>query len=773
MRRSVLAVVLTAVTALLASLTVSPGAATPVAIAPGTTPDTGTFSVDPATFTEGQSVKLAANFPNGTFTVTFFKKTGTDWSSIGTDESNSYGNAYLTNYEVNGAQEVYARITTGGTGRTEVKKLNPTPKVEPSANPTGSLSVSPAVFTKGQAVKVQANFPDGVFNVTLYRKSGDLWIPVGTDESSAGGNAYFSNYVVKGGEELFAQKSNGETTEVDTLTPTVIDPANFPNETGTISIDPAKKVYDGRSGTVLANFPNGILDVTVYKKDGDEWVSVGHDETSTAGNAYITGVKFDGPQEFFALASNGDRTNVRTLTAAPPNDVTGGPKTLGNNVVYVTTDNGGMPVTKGVDYEGKAVLETGEVPTETFDLETIAVRGNSSATKAKKPYKLKFEDKQKPFGMKSDKTWILLANYGDWTLVRSMVAWDLGKMLEGLQWTPTSTFAELFLNGKYLGSYQMVESIKIDKNRVPVNAETGQVIEIDPHWKEDGVPGFVGKSGLNYAWKDPDEFKTLDEEDCDKVTNPDCEDPEGLTTAKIAAMKKKIQNFETVLYGADGTKDWSKIHYSTLAPEDDWQTYLDLDSAVDYYLSREFTKDHDANFYRSNFFYTNNVDPNSVDPNDPNDPDKLFLGPIWDFDRSAGACTSCSSTIASPTGWWMRGAGSSGQDTAKIHWYTRIVKDPRFLKALHDRWAATKSVFAGVSAPGVSRAVTKLGGADSYALGKQVAANDRARWEGYGTRYHARSSTYTGELTWVRNWYADRYAWMDKELVKTPPPIPE
>jgi hypothetical protein len=121
----------------------------------------------------------------------------------------------------------------------------------------------------------------------------------------------------------------------------------------------------------------------------------------------------------------------------------------------------------------------------------------------------------------------------------------------------------------------------------------------------------------------------------------------------------------------------------------------------------------------------------------------------------------------------MRGAGSSGQDTRTIHWYTRIVKDPRFLKALHDRWAAKKSAFAGVSAPGVSRAVTKLGGTDSYDLGKQVAANDRARWEGYGTRYHARSSTYAGELAWLRNWYAARYAWMDKELIKTPPPIPE
>ena len=88
----------------------------------------------------------------------------------------------------------------------------------------------------------------------------------------------------------------------------------------------------------------------------------------------------------------------------------------------MTTDSGATPVTKGVGYEGKAVLASGDEEMPIWDLEEIAVRGNTSATKAKKPYKLKFEDGQKPFGMKKDKTWILLANYGDWTLVRSMVA---------------------------------------------------------------------------------------------------------------------------------------------------------------------------------------------------------------------------------------------------------------------------------------------------------------------------------------------------------------
>ena len=755
MRRSALVVLLASVLSL--SLLSTPGAAAEPNVPPGSTKDTGNLSTDPTSFTVGEKVKVAANFPNGAFTVTLYKEVSSGvWNSVGTDESNEFGNAYFTDYEVDATQKLYARITSEGkSGRTETRTLTPKPKVEPAANPTGVLSADPAVYTDGQNVQIAANFPNGVFNVTLYRKSDTgVWTTVGTDESSTSGNAYFKNYTVKSGEQLFAQKSNGESTQAMTLTPKVIDPANFP-ETGTISIHTDPKAYDGRSGTVLANFPNGVFDVTVYKKVDDTWVAVGSDETSAAGNAYVTNVKFDGPQEFFGLSSTGNRTAVSELTAAPPSDVSGGPATLGHNVTYVTTDSGKTPVTKGVDYEGKAVLASGSDETETWDVETIAVRGNSSATKAKKPYKLKFEDKQKPFGMKNDKTWILLANYGDWTLVRSMVAWDLGRMLDGLKWTPNSTFTELFVNGKYLGSYQMVESIKIDKNRVNIDAEEGQVIEFDPHWKEDGVPGFVGESGMNYAWKDPDEFKTLDEEDGGG------EDPEGLTNAKIDAMKQKIRNFEDVLYA----RDWSKVaDFEALPAADDWTTYLDMSSAVDYYLAREFTKDNDADFYRSNFFYTNNVDPDS--------PDKFFMGPIWDFDRSAGATTGASTSIASPTGWWVRGTGSPNHDTNKIHWFTRIAKDPRFLNALHDRWAAKRTVFAEVGRPGVSRAVTKLGGTDDYALGQQVAANDRKIWSSFGSRYHARTSSYAKECEWLRTWYDDRFAWMDNELKKTPPPIP-
>ena len=89
-------------------------------------PETGNLYVDPTTFAEGQSVKVTANFPDGVFDVTLLKETapGT-WTAVATVRSSSYGNAYFTNYQVNGTQNLVALTSTGK--RTEVQTLTPTP----------------------------------------------------------------------------------------------------------------------------------------------------------------------------------------------------------------------------------------------------------------------------------------------------------------------------------------------------------------------------------------------------------------------------------------------------------------------------------------------------------------------------------------------------------------------------------------------------------------------------------------------------------------------
>jgi hypothetical protein len=88
-------------------------------------PDAGNLSVDPTSFSEGQLVKVAANFSDGSFDVTLYKETATGtWTAVGTDDSNSSGNAYFPNYQVNGTQKLFALTSTGK--RTEVDTLTPT-----------------------------------------------------------------------------------------------------------------------------------------------------------------------------------------------------------------------------------------------------------------------------------------------------------------------------------------------------------------------------------------------------------------------------------------------------------------------------------------------------------------------------------------------------------------------------------------------------------------------------------------------------------------------
>ena len=103
--------------------------------------------------------------------------------------------------------------------------------------------------------------------------------------------------MIQGGEQLFAQKSNGDTTDAKTLTATTIDPVNF-TEGGTLKTSGI--VQDGRTGTVVANFANGTHQVTLFVKDGSEWKGVGSATSNSSGDASIAGVEFDGPQELFA-----------------------------------------------------------------------------------------------------------------------------------------------------------------------------------------------------------------------------------------------------------------------------------------------------------------------------------------------------------------------------------------------------------------------------------------------------------------------------------------
>ena len=292
-----------------------------------------------------------------------------------------------------------------------------------------------------------------------------------------------------------------------------------------------------------------------------------------------------------------------------------GPTQLGVNVLRVDVDKGVYPVTKGPVYTGVATLTVngGAPALDHVPLESFGVRGTSTANYTKKPYKLKFLNKpgsgKTVFGMARAKSWTLLANYLDQSFVRDKVGLDLGRRMSNIAWTPDSRYVEMFVNDQYRGAYLMTESVKIDGDRVDVDPETGMIMEVDGFTVADSLLGFKSSiSKLAFAFKDPDDRKTL---------TGGAEDPEGVTTEKLAAVKTRIKDAKTVLYSAARTGP------------DGWAKYLDLASTIDYYFVKEFTKDADADFYRSQYFWW---DPVTGDG-------KFHFGPAWDFDRSAGVQT--------------------------------------------------------------------------------------------------------------------------------------
>lgn len=134
---------------------------------------------------------------------------------------------------------------------------------------------------------------------------------------------------------------------------------------------------------------------------------------------------------------------------------------------------------------------------------TVKVRGNWSARKAKKPFKIKLQTKADLLGRGErcfeDKDWILLPFYN----LNNMIGLKVNELM-GLQWTPQYMFVNVVFNGDYRGLYMLMESVERNVNcRLNVD-KTGYVMELDAYWwKEDNYVIASFDEPLNYTFKYP------------------------------------------------------------------------------------------------------------------------------------------------------------------------------------------------------------------------------------------------------------------------------
>ena len=381
--------------------------------------------------------------------------------------------------------------------------------------------------------------------------------------------------------------------------------------------------------------------------------------------------------------------------------------------MYITTQDQ-APITSKEEYIRGAITlisnEKGEEPLTGAPME-IRGRGNTTWNMEKKPYRLKFNDKTELLGMPADKSWVLLANYSDKTLMRNHLAFEFSRQF-GLEYTPQSRFVEVYLNGQYYGNYQLTEQIQVDEHRLNIDEldegdveedkiSGGYLLEVD--FRRDADYWFESTQGELFTLKSP----------------------EDIVPEQLAYIQRYVQTAEDAIFSENFAD-----------PQEGYANYIDIESFVDWYLISEITKDTDGNFKSSVYLHK----PRSG---------KLFMGPVWDFDIAMGNVDF--GTGMETEGWRIR----------EVSWFRRLFEDPAFQERVRARWNELKNneieaVIAEIDATAETLSVSQTQNFNRWKiLDKRVWPNPVV------------TGSYAGEVTYLKEWLNARIEWMD-QAINTP-----
>lgn len=299
-----------------------------------------------------------------------------------------------------------------------------------------------------------------------------------------------------------------------------------------------------------------------------------------------------------------------------------------------------------------------------FDSLQIRGRGNSTWGLPKKPYKLKFQSKEKFLGKGYAKTkkWTLLANHGDKTLMRNAVTRAMGERM-GLRFNPAAKFVDLTLNDRYVGNYQVSDQVDVRPHRVDITEQDyplpdGADITGGYLFEADGSGDFHTASYWdNDAQRTllPDGFYTARIGLPVRIHYPEADE---LEQAQINYAKDFLRQFEQRLFGdtfADAVQGY--------------RPYVDSLSLVNWYLCTEMSGNVDGMY--STYFYKDQQD------------DHIFWGPLWDYDIAYNNDNRTDRLGTSDTERQLMTDASYG--SVKM-WTQRMWQDPWFARLVNRRF---------------------------------------------------------------------------------------
>ena len=282
-----------------------------------------------------------------------------------------------------------------------------------------------------------------------------------------------------------------------------------------------------------------------------------------------------------------------------------------------------------------------------------------------------------------------------------------------MPWAPHSLFVEMYLNGVYEGTYQLIEEVKVDNHRVNITELTetqtsgdltgGYLMEIDGH--EDEPYMFTTPQGYPIGLKDPD-------------FSPDPEVP-----AQTSYISNYVDTAENALFASNFTD-----------PTSGWRAYFDEASSINYYIVNSVMGNAGGfSFFSSAYLYKNVDNP------------LIYMGPVWDFDISSGNVDV--GQLVDPILPWT---------SVESRWYLRWFTDPGYQADVVTQWNAIKN--AGI----FSNWLASIG--QQAATLEQSQVNNFGRWPMQGIRVWPNAEaagSYDGELAYLNNWINLRIAYLD------------
>lgn len=271
------------------------------------------------------------------------------------------------------------------------------------------------------------------------------------------------------------------------------------------------------------------------------------------------------------------------------------------------------------------------------ELEFMKGRGNSSWSVIKPAFRLKFKQKTDVYGMGEAKSWNMVPNAADKTMLRNATMYTWADRV-GLAYSPDYRMVDWYINGDYRGTYQITESVGVDQERVAITDLEEQTEAVNTEKLEK-----YGRKSLKDEEEDlarwyripinPEDISggylleqeissryDMDETGCGFLTqrnqNVVLKSPQYASYEQVMYISSLYQQMEDAVFSENGYNMETGLHYSD---------YLDVESFAKKYLLEEISKNLDA-ASTSQFLYK---DRNEVST-------KFFAGPVWDYDKGLG-----------------------------------------------------------------------------------------------------------------------------------------